>query len=290
MRTKEGRPSVRGKIVIFSDLDGTLLDAEDYTFDPALPALERVREKAIPLIFCTSKTAAEIELWQGCLGIDDPYILESGGGIFVPGFHFSSGEIRSVWTDAKHIDNGALLILGTPYAALREALCELRSEGFEVRGLGDMDAEEVSELTGLTLEQARLAKQRHFDEPFIYPGDSDPAKLEQLRQAVRRKGFRWSMGRLHHITGDNDKGKAVDVLKELYRRKFGSIFTVALGDTPLDFPMLKSVDHPVLVRKPEGGYSACTEIPGLYRVDGTGPEGWNRAILDLIESAEDSGL
>jgi mannosyl-3-phosphoglycerate phosphatase family protein len=286
MPDNEGKTAVRGQIVLFSDLDGTLLDARDYTFGPALPALERVRQKAIPLIFCTSKTAAEIELWQSRLDIHDPYILESGGGIFVPDSCFSPGEIRTVWPDARSIDGGTLLVLGTPYVALREALCELRSEGFEVRGLGDMDAEEVSGLTGLTLEQAHLAKQRHFDEPFVFDRDSDPAELERLRSAIRRRGFRWSMGRLHHITGDNDKGKAVDVVKKLYQRKFGSIFTVALGDTPLDFPMLKSVDYSVLVRQPEGGYAACTEIPGLYRAAGIGPEGWNEAILHLIAKAE----
>ncbi len=282
----EGEWPPRGRIIIFSDLDGTLLDARDYTFGPALPALERVRALGIPLIFCTSKTGAEIELWQRRLEIHDPYILESGGGIFIPDSHFPADEVSAERPDVTRVDGGKLLILGTPYATLRRALCELRNEGFEVRGLGDMGAVEVAEVTGLTLEQARLAKQRHFDEPFLFSGDGDPARLEGLRESIRRKGFRWSMGRLHHITGDNDKGKAVEILARLYRRRYGSIFTVGLGDTPLDFPMLSNVDHPVLVQNPEGGYAPGADVPGLYRVDRVGPEGWNKAVLELLPGAE----
>ncbi len=46
--------------IVFSDLDGTLLDHRTYDYTPALPALASLQEKQIPLVFCTSKTAAEI--------------------------------------------------------------------------------------------------------------------------------------------------------------------------------------------------------------------------------------
>jgi predicted mannosyl-3-phosphoglycerate phosphatase (HAD superfamily) len=49
------------KVVIFTDLDGALLDRETYSFEPALPALRFIKEKKIPLIFVSSKTRAEIE-------------------------------------------------------------------------------------------------------------------------------------------------------------------------------------------------------------------------------------
>ena len=48
-------------LLVFTDLDGTLLDHETYSFELALPAIDVLKEKNIPLIFCTSKTRAEIE-------------------------------------------------------------------------------------------------------------------------------------------------------------------------------------------------------------------------------------
>jgi hypothetical protein len=44
--------------------------------------------------------------------------------------------------------------------------------GIAVRGFGDMNAEEVASLTGLTIEEARLAKQQDYAEPFIFPDRS----------------------------------------------------------------------------------------------------------------------
>jgi predicted mannosyl-3-phosphoglycerate phosphatase (HAD superfamily) len=51
-------------IVIFTDLDGTLLDDSSYSFEPAHEALAEVRIRKIPLILCTSKTRAEKEAWR----------------------------------------------------------------------------------------------------------------------------------------------------------------------------------------------------------------------------------
>ena len=48
---------------------------------------------------------------------------------------------------------------------------------------------------------------------------------------------------------DNDKGKAVRALKELYSEKFLEIKTIGLGDSLNDLPMLEAVDVPVLVKR-----------------------------------------
>lgn len=52
---------VRPPMVVFSDLDGALLDHETYEFDAARPALDRLRRDGVPLVLCTSKTRAEVE-------------------------------------------------------------------------------------------------------------------------------------------------------------------------------------------------------------------------------------
>lgn len=70
------------QLVIFTDLDGTLLDKNSYSFAPARPALILLKKKDIPLIFCTSKTRAEIELYRRKIENSDPFISENGGGHF----------------------------------------------------------------------------------------------------------------------------------------------------------------------------------------------------------------
>jgi len=69
--------------VVFTDIDGTIVD-ENYSYKGALPALKLLKRKKIPLVFCTSKTRAEIEVYRDELGIKDPFISENGGAIFIP--------------------------------------------------------------------------------------------------------------------------------------------------------------------------------------------------------------
>ena len=45
---------------IFTDLDGTLLDHDTYSWAPAAPAIERIKKLGIPLIAISSKTLAEL--------------------------------------------------------------------------------------------------------------------------------------------------------------------------------------------------------------------------------------
>ncbi|MDK2782156.1 MAG: mannosyl-3-phosphoglycerate phosphatase, partial [Archaeoglobi archaeon] len=74
-------------IVIFTDLDGTLLD-ENYSFEDAEDVLEEIKRRSIPLIFCSAKTRAEQEYFQRLMGISDPFIVEDGSAIYVQKGYF----------------------------------------------------------------------------------------------------------------------------------------------------------------------------------------------------------
>jgi len=71
------------KPVIFTDLDGTLLELETYSYAKALPSINYLRKKGIPIVFCSAKTRAEQEVYRKELQINDPFIVENGGAVFV---------------------------------------------------------------------------------------------------------------------------------------------------------------------------------------------------------------
>lgn len=263
------------KIIIFTDLDGTLLHPGTYSFDEARPALELIRQRNIPLILCSSKTRAEIEVYRRGLGNDHPFISENGGGVLIPEGYFPlsvDGEIQ---------DGHRLIRFGSPYQELRNVLTDLRERlSIQVRGFGDMSAQEIAALSGLTESEAALAKMREFDEPFIFEGSD--AKADVFLQAIEARGYRWTRGRFHHITGENDKGRAAAFLNGLYEKKYGLLRTIGIGDSLNDLPLLRAVDRPVLVRKENGTYEEGIILPNLIRADGIGPRGWNRAVMELL--------
>ncbi len=262
------------EFIFYTDLDGTLLDAK-YSFIDALPALRDIKKKGIPLVFCTSKTRAEIEYYREEMDIEYPFISENGGAVFIP-----RGYFRDVKFDKVSGEYG-VIELGTGYEELRRVLAEVGNRvDCVIRGFGDLSVEELMDVAGLDRRSAELSMMREYDEPFIM--ECSDAEKGRVVEFIGERGLCYTRGGLfHHLTGDNDKGRAVNILTELFRvNGFGGT-TVGLGDSCNDFPMLEEVDVPVLVRKPGGGFADFTR-EGLVKTEGVGPVGWNKAVLDLL--------
>src|SRR5438105_1123222 len=108
------------RLVIFSDLDGTFLDHNTYTPGEALPTFQDCLSAGIPVVFCSSKTRAEMEPLLRELGARDPFIPENGGAIFMPRSYF---PFRVDFHAA--IDRYQVIQLGTPYPVLTSTLDRL---------------------------------------------------------------------------------------------------------------------------------------------------------------------
>ncbi|HEY5627593.1 MAG TPA: HAD-IIB family hydrolase [Nitrospira sp.] len=266
-------------MVIFTDLDGTLLDRTTYSFDTARNALAELRQRKIPLILVSSKTRAEIEPIRVQLENDHPFIVENGGAVVIPDDYFTFPLNEAV---DRHGDE--VIELGRPYSQLRRALKDIQQFlGKELRGYGDMSVDEVVSRTGLSQEEARLSMQREYDEPFVMEGSDD-----RLIREVKKRGLRYTKGgRFHHLMGPHDKGRAVRQLIDCYRRSIGEghggPMTVAIGDSLNDLPMLEAVDRPILVQLTDGSYEPGIEIPRLTLAPGPGPTGWNIAVHALLQ-------
>jgi len=269
--------------IVFTDLDGTLLDLVTYSYEKSIAGVNRLKEIGVPLIFCSAKTRAEQEVYRHKLENFHPFIVEDGGAIFIPRgyFPFSFDYHKSV---------AELLVieLGTPYREVRQLLGKVREEsGFHFRGFGDMSDEEVAEETGLDIESAKLAKQREYDETVVIASEAKQShitsgEIDKFLQRIKQAGLNWTHGgRFYGVMGENDKGKAVKIVTGLYREMWGEIETIGLGDSLNDLPMLSTVDIPILVQKEDYTWENI-DVPNLRRVQGIGPEGWSGAIKEIF--------
>jgi len=231
------------RTVVFSDLDGTLLD-ENYSFEVAQPVIARLKTLKVPIVLCSSKTRMEIEYFRTKMEINDPFISENGAAIFVPTGYF---EVGACWTkQSKQYD---IIELGIAYSAIRQKFERIRQTCTnETIGFGDMTIEEIAKETGLTIELAELAKLREYTEPFRHNKSNEP----ELFEAIRKEGLHFTIGgKYFHLIGNHDKGKAVLLLKELFSKRFKQIITVGVGNQLNDLEMLETVDIPFLIAKPE---------------------------------------
>jgi mannosyl-3-phosphoglycerate phosphatase len=257
--------------IIFTDLDGTLLSHITYSFHQAEETLRLVQSKKIPIVVCTSKTRAEIEFWREKLDNHHPFISENGGGIFIPKHYFDF--------DFKYDDETLdyyVIQLGVEYHRLVKVVQQLKQK-YRIASFHEMTSDEISLDTGLSRDQAQWAKKRDFDIPFKI---LDEEQKEHILQEIKQNNLNYTAGgRYYHIMGDNDKGKAVQILSDLYRKKYGDITSIGLGNSENDFEMLDHVDHPYLVIKKDGTYAS----PNYNHAEGIGPEGWSNAVKKELE-------
>jgi len=262
--------------VIFTDLDGTLLDLMTRSAAPALPALEQLLRRKIPVIFCSAKTRAEQESLRRKLGVADPFIVENGGAVFIPKGYFPVPVPAH-----KTLRDYQICEFGIPYQEIRTRLARIRGTlGIDFRGFGDLTPREIARHTGLSPAEAARAADREYDETLLLEDLPEPERGALLR-AVREAGLRWTHGgRFYHVMGENDKGRAVRLLCEFFRKSLGDFRTVGIGDSRNDLEMLQAVDLPVLVEKYAGGWEDVT-LPNLRKISGTGPTGWRRVVESL---------
>jgi mannosyl-3-phosphoglycerate phosphatase len=264
-------------VVIFTDLDGTLLNHDDYSYEAALPALKRIKEAEIPLIIATSKTRSEVEFLQRKMGIIGPFIAENGGGIFIP----KSSRLKNIHSGEEQGEY-TLIRLGKSYENIRSLFGEMALR-FEMKGFGDMTITEIAALLGLSEMEAERAKLREFTEPFLVEDEADIRSIEKHALSIGLKVAKG--GRFYHlIDGSMDKGAAVRKVIELYRDNFkpAMLASIGIGDSENDLAMLEAVDIPVLIPNPHSRHHHFS-LPGLVRAKESGSLGWNSALESILD-------
>ena len=215
-----------------------------------------------------------------------PFIVENGGAIFIPkgDLLLESDLAEELTKDNKKNSEYRIIEMGTSYARLRDVLSQIKNRfPGKVEGFGDLTAKEVATLCKLSSDQALLAKHREYDEPFIL---EDEDLLGEIQEIAKHAGLQVTRGgRFYHLVGGNDKGQAVLRLIDIYRQKYGTVRSIALGDSLNDLPMLAAVDIPVLLPKPDGRYNSSFIFDGLFFAKDAGPSGWKDAVLKIINDS-----
>jgi len=260
------------KLLIFTDLDGTLLDHDNYDWSPAKPALKRLAEMNLPLIFNSSKTIEEMKPLAAELNSHHPIIAENGNMVITEPNYFPSLEATTI-------------CFGCDYPQIISALNNLRNTfNFRFCGFNDMSIEALMAHTGLDKESARRAHARLFSEPLLW--QQDEAALERFIKELRHYDLALTRGgRFYHVMRPVDKSQSMRWLLQQYQKLEPQTqwITVALGDSHNDLEMLQQADIAVLITNPSSSAPDVAHINHLIHPASPGPAGWNEAINLIID-------
>lgn len=253
------------KWLVFTDLDGTLLDHHTYSYEAAEPAITQLKQQGTSIILNSSKTLAELDALASSLALTAPVIAENGSVISIP------GESPVFW--------------GPDYGAICQLLDQFRADyGWDFQGFHDWTVEEVAKHTGLNPTAAAMAAQRQASEPIIWSDTEE--NREAFRLALEAENLLLKRGgRFWHVMGQTDKVKAMTYLAEREQRLTGiDVRVIALGDGPNDIGMLEAADVAVIVHNPDTDEIdiAPRSDQQVIKTSLPGPAGWNAAIEQII--------
>jgi len=266
--------------LVFTDLDGTLLDHDSYSFESALPAIELLKSNNIPIIINSSKTFVEIVDIRSELNIKDPFIVENGAAIFFELDYFDvipEGVIK--------YQGFYVFELSKPISYWENVFSKIELEiDTSIERFSNMDVQRVCDLTGLNESDAIKAKNRLYSDPIYF--EEQGSELDFLVSYMKNMGHKVLVGgRFVHITNGYDKGLAMSKVVEMFEKNKGESFsTIALGDSNNDIAMLEKSDISIIICNKNKKVLEINKERNTYCSSLYGPDGWNEMLSPIINN------
>ena len=279
-------------VMVFTDLDGTLLGHDDYAYEPTLPLIKKLQDADIPVVLSTSKTLPEVIEWRRRLGLSGPFMVENGSAIYlsepaagVPaagdpaagdpaaGDPAAGDPAAGVLAAGSRDTRPDRIVLGVPIKQLRTCLAPFEGS---VVDFTTCPLEQAMALTGLDEASTLAARNREFTLPLQV---TDPGIEDQLAHSAGAAGFQCTRGgRFLHLQGACNKGMALQEIRRVFENRSGQRpITIALGDNENDRAMLEAADIAVVMRTDNGHVLQLDREQVIYTHQ-TAPHGWNEGV------------
>jgi mannosyl-3-phosphoglycerate phosphatase len=273
-------PNSAPTVIVFAKIDDRFR-AEATSPAGAVKGGARLAAEHVGLVLCSSMTRAELEMIEHELGINQPFICESGAAILVPGNYFPFDVPCH-----RQLPGYRVIDFGRPYADVVAVLHRTaRRAHTAVIGFNDLSVEQVAQERGLSLSQARLAKLREYDEPFRLL-DPSPKAYDRLWRSLRTAGLACTArGTYEHVGAPISLPTSVSVLTDLYRRASPACVTVGLGTGPWRSQLFRGVELAFTTASKSGELPAVRAPDTPHLEPGLTGTDWLGTILELARRA-----
>ena len=259
--------SKKFSLIIFTDLDGSLLHRDNFKFDAIKDYIKNLIDEGIIIIPNTSKTEKEIEEFIKELGSNLPFISENGSSIHGLNLINSNFPNKIVLSRDKQ---ELIKVFDSKVPENLKAKCKFISK---------MKSKEQTNIFGLKDNNLKNALSRKYTIPFLFEGDKK--EKNRLFNVLRSSSLTMQEGGRVLNLGDNtDKVKSMNQVLKIYKKLESKIKVIAVGDNFNDLDMLRNCDIPCLVFNDQFKQDQIN-INNLIVSNKPSPEGW----ADVIKTA-----
>jgi mannosyl-3-phosphoglycerate phosphatase len=259
-------------LMFMTDLDGTLLGHEDFSFASIRDDILDLLRGGITLVPNSSKTRQEIDAFCDELGTSLPFICENGAALV--NRQLIAPPSTSDSDEAVGLAPECLMIMWDQHIGT--------SSRRHCHFLADLPEAEQAWHLGLRGAALKLAMARDYSVPFVFTGSQ--TEFHELQQqagdadlAIKRGG------RVCNLSACHDKVGFTKSLRADYRAARQELVIVGFGDGANDIGMLEGADIACVVPRPGSPpLTLASPPPTVITAQRTAPEGWLDAARQAL--------
>jgi len=261
------------KIVIFTDLDGTLLHNETFKFENIRQYINNLISKNISIITNSSKTKTEIINFCHELEEELPFIVENGAAIYNMNLVNSDFPEKIILSrDKEEILNLFFKKIPKEFISKCKFVLKLKKD-------------EQLEIFGLSEKQLSYASDREFSVPFIFKGNK--VEKNNLFRLASDMGLTMQEGgRVINLSDNVSKSFAMKKVSRIFEKtEKQELKIIGIGDNFNDLDMLKSSDIACLVFNEKFKLDTLN-INNCLVSKKPAPEGWEEVVKMALEKIQ----
>ena len=255
------------QIIIFTDLDGTLLNKDTFKFDEIQSYFRKLLLEGIKIIPNTSKTEAELSDFNKQYNLNLSFIAENGSSIHGLNLINSNFPNKIILSREKE---ELLKIFNLKIPEKIRDKCLLISK---------LDKKRQEIIFGQKDAKLKDVLNRKYTLPFLFSGEKKEKnrllKILSSNSLTLQEG-----GRVSNLCDNVNKVKSMNKVIRILKKTKDKIKTIAVGDNYNDLDMLKNCDVRCLVFNDQFKLDQIN-IDNLIISNKPSPEGW----ADVIKMA-----
>ena len=258
------------KIIIFTDLDGTLLNEENFSFKQIITFIKNLLKlDNFFIFFISSKTKEEMINLRKKMNINVPLIYENGAGIY---------DLKFCNLIKEPLKKN-IVLAKKKIKEIKKKTNLFRGIKSNIRFLDSMDLKEVKMILGLPTDEIQFAIDRKFSRLFLFDGVESNLKNQALEHGLSiNKG-----GRVYSISDNFTKADAFKFVKNKIKKNYPHSNFIGLGDSENDKKLLEAVDFACIIKNKNKQLNLNKKTSFIFRSKYEAPFGWREIIKKVMK-------